>query len=172
MLGTSSSAGDNLSPENAKKLANFHLEGARKTTDPDLALLLYKEAEMVLARMERSTTDSLPRTDCIQDQSVLDKMSTSSLPHDRLQDRYNKVKNLGNNNGDVDPSISDMRLDGGAPAENATAVDSTTLPSQDQHRDITMLAPHIFAENKQPPVTRFKLPEPDERLQDIMQLTY
>ncbi|KAF9920401.1 hypothetical protein BGZ65_011298, partial [Modicella reniformis] len=160
MLGTSSSAGDDLSPENALKLATFHLEGARKTTDPDLALLLYKEAEMVLTRMERSTTDSLPGTDCDQDHSVyegisyiiseLDKMSTSSCSRDKLQAICKKVKDLRN----LYSSSS----------ENATTVD--------QHRDITTLALHIFAENKKPPVIRFKLPEPDERLRDTAQLTY
>ncbi|KAF9991334.1 hypothetical protein BGZ65_000811, partial [Modicella reniformis] len=76
------------------------------------------------------------------------------------------------NNGNVYPSNSDMRLDDGAPAENATAVDSTILLSEDHHRDFAMLTSHIFSENKQLPVTRHKLPEPDERLQDTAQLAY
>ncbi|KAF9971765.1 hypothetical protein BGZ65_010218, partial [Modicella reniformis] len=56
--------------------------------------------------------------------------------------------------------------------ENITAMDPTFLRSQNQHGDIATLAPHIFAENKQPPVTGFRLPEPDERLQDTSQLAH
>ncbi|KAF9938025.1 hypothetical protein BGZ65_000615, partial [Modicella reniformis] len=171
MLGTSSSTTGDLSPENALKLATSHLEIARKTTDPDLALLFYKEAEMVLARMKRSTVGRLPRTDCNQDQSVhdgianvvseLDKMSTSSYSQDGSQARCRKVKSLGK-----------TPLSGCAPAENVTAMDPTFLRSQDQHGVITTLAPHIFGKNKQLSVTGFRLPEPDERLQDSAQLAH
>ncbi|KAF9982582.1 hypothetical protein BGZ65_002696, partial [Modicella reniformis] len=172
MLGTSSSATGDLSPEDALRLATFHLENARKATDPKLALLLYKESEMVLARMKRSTIGGgLSHTDCSQDQSAhegitnaiseLEKMSTSSYSQDGSQTRCKKVENLG-----------EIRLDDGAPAGNVTAVDPTFLRSQDQHEDIVTLAPHIFGEYKQPLVTKFKLPEPDERLQDTAQLTH
>ncbi|KAF9929450.1 hypothetical protein BGZ65_005793, partial [Modicella reniformis] len=167
----SSSASGDLSQENALKLATFHLEGARKSTDPDLALVLYKEAEMVLARMKQFTMAGLPRTDCNQDQSIregianavseLDKMSTSSCFWDKLQTRCKKVKNLG-----------EMQLADGAITENVIAMDSTFMRSLDQHGDIATLAPHIFGENKQPPVTGFRLPEPDERLQGTSQLAH
>ncbi|KAF9936566.1 hypothetical protein BGZ65_002270, partial [Modicella reniformis] len=168
-MRTSSSSGGDLSPENGLKLATFHLENARKTTDPDLALLLYKEAEMVLARIGRSKKEGLPRTDCYQDQSAREAIANVTSEVDQMSTGRKEVKDLGNNNRNVDPNNNDMHPADGAPTEKVPAVDSIFLPSQDQHAGI---ASYIFTDNRQPPVTVFKLPEPDERLQDTAQLAY
>ncbi|KAI8353512.1 hypothetical protein B0O80DRAFT_426911 [Mortierella sp. GBAus27b] len=72
---SSSSVHGNLSPQNALKLAKNHLENARRTTDPELAAILYNESRAALSRMEHPTLDTLLSSDCIQDPSLRDEIT-------------------------------------------------------------------------------------------------
>ncbi|KAF9362550.1 hypothetical protein BGX34_005941 [Mortierella sp. NVP85] len=165
----SSSTQGNLSPQNALKLAKAHLENAQRTTDPELAALLYNEARATLSRMEQPTLEALLSSGSgvghyLHDEtqyvtSELNKMLNSL----RLQSAQ-AMERMAENN---DLQSTD---DGLLYSDDATVADPQDL--QRAESDTTMIPRHIFAENKRPPAVQFTLPARGERLKDTPQLAY
>ncbi|KAI8353506.1 hypothetical protein B0O80DRAFT_426906 [Mortierella sp. GBAus27b] len=99
----SSSVHGNLSPRAALKLAKSQLDNARKTTDPELAEILYNESRAALSRMEHPTLNTLLSSDCSQDPSLreeitfvlaeLDDMLASLKQPDTAQQNHAKARN-------------------------------------------------------------------------------
>jgi hypothetical protein len=101
---SSSSVQGSLSPQNALKLAKNQLENARKTTDPDLAAILYNESRAALSRMNQPTLEAFLSSDCSQDPSLrgeitfvlaeLDEMLASLKQSSATQEVHTETEDL------------------------------------------------------------------------------
>ncbi|KAF9996965.1 hypothetical protein BGZ65_007459 [Modicella reniformis] len=137
MLGNSSSDNVALSPEKGLRLATSHLENARRTTDPELALMICNEARIALSRIERSTLEALLRTDSNQDQTVcgeaayvvseLDKMLTTLGSQERTQASHKSVETVDI----VDPLSTDPLSTDPLPVESVSESASVEGASSD-----------------------------------------
>ncbi|KAG0222019.1 hypothetical protein BGX31_009410 [Mortierella sp. GBA43] len=65
----------NLPPRSALKLAKSQLDNARRTTDPELAAMLYNESKAALSRMEHPTLGDLLSSDYSQDPSLREEIN-------------------------------------------------------------------------------------------------
>lgn len=63
---TGSSSRSELSPQKTLELANFHLNHARNTDDPELAVALCDDAEAALFRVKKSVGDRTLREEVAQ----------------------------------------------------------------------------------------------------------
>ncbi|KAF9354459.1 hypothetical protein BGX34_011014 [Mortierella sp. NVP85] len=136
----------NLYLRNAKTEANLHLRNAKTEGDPAIALVLCHEVEVSLSQAKKAAKNE-------NNQAIRNEIGFTFIELSRLLEKLDqqheanvirkKGRNLWKSAGESkDSSISN------------TAV----LPA------------YIFAENVHPPSREFKLPEPDERLNDTLQL--
>ncbi|KAI8353503.1 hypothetical protein B0O80DRAFT_487614, partial [Mortierella sp. GBAus27b] len=127
---SSSSTHGSISPQNALKLVKYHLENARKTTDPDLIEIIYNESRAALSRMEHPTLEALLNPDYSQDlrlkQEVtsvlaeLDDMLVSLRQVCVTQENQTESEDLSNTRADSDSDSS----------KNGIVTDTAVIPRQ------------------------------------------
>ncbi|KAG0231962.1 hypothetical protein BGX31_005319 [Mortierella sp. GBA43] len=158
---SSSSVQGSLSPQNALKLAKNQLENARKTTDPDLAAILYNESRAALSRMNQPTLEAFLSSDCSQDPSLREEITFV-------------LANLDEMLASLKQSSATQEVH--AETGDSSSVHSTTTESMTFQNavatDGAAALQHIFAENKRPPAIEFKLLGCGERLSGTPQLAY
>ncbi|KAI8353504.1 hypothetical protein B0O80DRAFT_487615, partial [Mortierella sp. GBAus27b] len=154
-MGESSSVQSSLSPRNALKLAKYHLDNARKTTDPDLVAMLYKDSRAALSQMDQPTLDTLLSSDCSQDPSLREEIAFVLA--------------------ELDGMLASLRQPDMAQQTHAEARNPSTEPTPSQNA-ITHEGPvvlrDVFGENKRSPAIEFKPPGCGERLSSTSQLAY
>ncbi|KAG0222018.1 hypothetical protein BGX31_009409 [Mortierella sp. GBA43] len=153
---SSSSGHGNLSPRGALKLAKYHLENARKTTDPELVAMLYNESRATLSRMEQPTLETLLSSDCSQDPALREEITFILAELDEMLARLKQT----------DAATEALTQTG------AEDLSDCAKSSQDGSVDTAVIPRQIFAENKRSPAMEFKLPDYGERITDIPQLAY
>ncbi|KAK3824840.1 MAG: WD40-repeat-containing domain protein [Benniella sp.] len=167
MLGMSSPAHGQLSPQIALKLSKAHLENARRTSDPELAAIFYNEARVALSRMDQPTLEALLGSGSDLDQYLHEETQyvTSDLNEMLNSLRVQSVQAMERMTESTDSTDGNL----------IHSDDSIFACSQDLQRaesEATMIPCYIFAENKRPPAAQFTLPAHGERLKDTPQLAY
>ncbi|KAF9970566.1 hypothetical protein BGZ65_011037, partial [Modicella reniformis] len=181
-----------LSLQQTLELTNIYLENAFKTTDHDIALVLCHDAEVSLAEAKNNTKKSLTHPKDAEEEALREGVASAYIGIGKLLDSqgypdkaltiYKKAEKLG---GDIgDPCLLARYTTTESivyPAEGTSDSTKNTLvvlPSlrtfgsqqKQQKRDIATVPPHIFTNDVRPLSMQFKLPEPDERLNNTPQL--
>ncbi|KAG0211469.1 WD_REPEATS_REGION domain-containing protein, partial [Mortierella sp. GBA43] len=122
--------------------------------------MFYNEARAALSRMEQPSKETLLSSDSSQDQSLreeityvlneLDKMMATLRQQNMIEGTNEGTSDLRDPQADDDPHSS----------QSGTVANSAAIPR------------HIFAVNRHPPVSTFKLPECGERITGIPQLAH
>ncbi|KAF9348198.1 hypothetical protein BGX34_002626, partial [Mortierella sp. NVP85] len=172
-----------LSPRQTLDLAKAYLEVAYHATDPDVALVLCHDTEISLHQAKKAVKRA-------EDQNVIKDIAVTYIDLGNLLEKrghaneakvsYKKAGKLGVNVQDSSRLTTTSRPSStvgsfkGSSLPTGTSQSSSSVdvsPDQrKQHRDISSIPAHIFAENVRPPVAEYKLPEPDERLSNTPQL--
>ncbi|KAF9979998.1 hypothetical protein BGZ65_005702, partial [Modicella reniformis] len=163
-----------LSPQKSLELAKAYLGNAHKTEDPELVLMFCDDAEGALSRMKRSARKTLLHSLRDEDRSFREEIGTAYFDHSQLLDKYgrkDKVDTSLEKAKKWSKQVSDPTKSASVSNEGAP-MPSPSLDQDTRNCDTATIPPHIFAENKQPPTMAFKMPEPDERLNDTPQLAY
>ncbi|KAI8353500.1 hypothetical protein B0O80DRAFT_487611, partial [Mortierella sp. GBAus27b] len=157
---SSSSVHGKLSPQNALKIVKYHLDNARKTTDPDLAEMLYNESRAALSRMAHPTLEVLLNPDYTQNLSLKQEITSALTELDELLACL-KPPCVTQENQTEAESLSNTQTDDGLhPSQSSVVVDTAVIPR------------HIFAVNRCPPAMKFRLPECGGHIANIPQLAY
>ncbi|KAF9938154.1 hypothetical protein BGZ65_000304, partial [Modicella reniformis] len=181
-----------LSPKQTLELSNIYLENAFKTKHNDIALVLGHDAESALAQVKNTSKKALTHPKDVEEQALREGMASAYIGLGRLLDSqgypveaqaiYKKAEKLGGDMSDpgllVQSTSSDIIVYFGNGSLDSTKNKSAVLPSlrtfesQHRQRDIATVPPHIFANDVRPLSMQFKLPEPDERLNNTSQLAF
>ncbi|KAK3823385.1 MAG: WD40-repeat-containing domain protein [Benniella sp.] len=178
--GVASSPLGSLSPEQALELAKVYLDNAFNANDSDIALVLCYDTKTSLSQAKKALKKS-------ENPAVNEGMAAVYIDlgkafeirgHDvEAQESYKKaekygVKALNTGRPSRSGSIA-QSLRGISRSTGGSQVSDTTRPSltgRKSSSNMVTIPRHIFAENVNPPIRVFKLPEPDERLSDTLQL--
>ncbi|KAI8357938.1 hypothetical protein B0O80DRAFT_485087, partial [Mortierella sp. GBAus27b] len=147
-------------------LANIYLKHASKVKDPDIALALCYDTEIMLARAKRGLKDPAMRKGIANAYYGLGRVLENRGHHFEATSIIKKAEKCGGKAQDQSspPQSLKITVDSGspvsdaAPAQNNQRVSSVTMPQR------------VFAENMRPPLLVKKLPETDERLLNTPQL--
>ncbi|KAG0200122.1 hypothetical protein BGX31_004114, partial [Mortierella sp. GBA43] len=181
-----------LSLHQALELCNFYLEGAFKTVDRDIALLLCHDAEVSLSQAknaDKQYPDHLKDTryqamrneiaaayidlgELVELQGFGDKAELIRKKSEKwggtIHDHGRLVQSLlpgfMQSSKGVVGSAGNPQFDG--------SVDPSFVDKQITGRTIATVSSHIFPKNIQLSFSEIKLPEPDERLINTPQLAY
>ncbi|KAF9361499.1 hypothetical protein BGX34_007099, partial [Mortierella sp. NVP85] len=169
------------------EVANICLEHAGKAQDPDIALVFCHDTEVSLHQAVKVSQ----RAD---NQSRRHGVATVYIRLGRvLEDQgylstakaiYKKAEKLGTKisvHGHLVQSVDAQSI---APSMKSTVDSVVDIPQEKPHQPVpskektkkvsetVTLPTHVFAENVRPPTVMAKLPEPDERLLNTIQLAY
>ncbi|KAF9351069.1 hypothetical protein BGX34_000837, partial [Mortierella sp. NVP85] len=167
----------------ALKLANVYLENACHADDTNIALVLCHDTEISLYQAKKAVKRA-------EDQCLIREIATAYIDLGNLLERrghtneakasYKKAGKLGVNVQDSGRLTKTSRPSSTvgsferSPLPTGTSQTSNSvhasLEQRRQHRDISSIPPHIFAENVRPSVVEYKLPGPDERFSNTPQL--
>ncbi|KAF9363943.1 hypothetical protein BGX34_002958 [Mortierella sp. NVP85] len=173
-MGTSiASTLESLSSQKALRLANVYLEKAYGESDPEIVQELCRETELSLTQAKRIAK-------CDNDQVMMDEIGATFIKlsqllkeqgcvheADAIRKKGEKLVKVSRPNG-----IAQVQKGTSHSVERAQASGATYSSFQgfEAFNSSAVVSAHIFAENVNPPVRAFKLPGPDERLHDTVQL--
>ncbi|KAG0305573.1 hypothetical protein BGZ98_003921, partial [Dissophora globulifera] len=180
-----SSSHGTLSPHKTLELANIHLENARKTKDPEIALLLCNDAEAALSRIKRVAKNNLNTPLSVEDQALRDGVAIAYLEHGNLAEglnhiemakvSYRKAEKLGLvQKTNQSPSDSSQLLRN-KETSFYPAIFHPLSPlgsSGSQFRDLAHIPPTIFTQDVVRSVVKYSLPKAGARLESTPQLAY
>ncbi|KAG0220789.1 hypothetical protein BGX31_010532, partial [Mortierella sp. GBA43] len=147
-----------LSLQQALELTNVYLENAYKMKDPRIALVLCHNAEVALSQAKKANKKYKALPDDTECQSLYQGVAMAFIDLGKYLERR----------GTVGTSI-------GTPPRATEEQDSGSMclppvPKIKQQPRVATVPDHIFPENMRPPSVQFKLPQPDERLNNTPQL--
>ncbi|KAK3819959.1 MAG: hypothetical protein J3Q66DRAFT_439048 [Benniella sp.] len=151
-----SSPRGSLSLQQVLDLASIYLENARKTQDPNIALVLCHDTEVSLSQVKRvakHTDDKAMREGMATVYIELGELLDTQGHRDEAQAFYKKSEKWG-----VPHTTTDV------------TIDPSTLSKQGIDTATISIPNNIFPTNVRPPTIVFSPPEPDSRLNDTLQL--
>ncbi|KAG0211331.1 hypothetical protein BGX31_001697, partial [Mortierella sp. GBA43] len=180
-----------LSLQQALELTHVYLENAYRTKDPDVAMVLCRDAEIALSQAKRATKKHPANPNDTMYQSLRDGVATAYIDLGRYLDRRGyqseatnickKAEKWGGNAKDLgrlsqqSRPISRVIPQDDTPSavvgsQGTSQVHSSSPAKPKQRPMVAVVAAHIFQENVRPPAIQHKLPQPDERLSTTPQL--
>ncbi|KAK3821885.1 MAG: WD40-repeat-containing domain protein [Benniella sp.] len=180
------SAGGPSMPQQFLDLANLYLEQAFGASDPDIALELCRHAEDSLSKAKKTAKKTAKNT---RNQAMVQGIAYAYISLGKLLESrgfvdgaraiLKKAEKLGGNIGNLGqpannyrPSIIAQTLGETSHSAGGSRNNGAAGSSQLDQQQPNKIPAHIFAENIGPPKTEFRLPEPDERLNNTPQLVY
>ncbi|KAG0212619.1 hypothetical protein BGX31_001444, partial [Mortierella sp. GBA43] len=180
-----------LSLQQALELTNVYLENAYRTKDPEVGMVLCRDAETALSQAKRATKKHPAYANDIMYQTQREGVAAAYIDLGRyLSGRgyqteataiCKKAEKWGGNANSPGRlaqlsrpgSIAELSMDkpdtDGA-AQNTRSGHKTVVSKIKQRPKEAIIGPHIFAENVRPPAMDYKLPQPDDRLANTPQL--
>ncbi|KAG0366091.1 hypothetical protein BGZ54_005823, partial [Gamsiella multidivaricata] len=145
-----------LSLQRGLEIANLHLDNARKTKDPEIALALCNDAEAALSRMKRAAkkTLKLPLSD--EDQALRDRFAGACLEHANLLESFGYIK-MAQVSYKRAEKWGYVRLTKDPGPVISSATDSACC-------DMARVPEDIFPDDMRQPTVKYALPDADERL--------
>ncbi|KAG0316229.1 hypothetical protein BGZ99_007002 [Dissophora globulifera] len=180
-----SSSHGTLSPQQTLELANLHLEDARKTKDPEIALVLCNDAEAALSRIKKAAKKTLKTPLSVEDQTLRHRVATAYLEHGNLLEGLNHIE-MARVSYEKAEKLGLVLRTNQSPSDSSQLVNSkeTNLhpathhppsplsPIGSQVRDLAHIPPTIFTQDVTLPVAKYPLPKAGARLESTPQLTY
>ncbi|KAG0318345.1 hypothetical protein BGZ99_005724, partial [Dissophora globulifera] len=181
-----SSPHDTLSPKQALKLANLHLENARKfEEDSEIALALCNDAVAALSRMRTVAKKNLKIPQSAEDQALRNGIATAYFEHGSLLEHlddikmanisYKKAEKWGYVQRSKQPPSNSYRPSKIKETSSLSATHLSPSPLSStgvQVRDLAHIPPTIFSQDVAPAVAKYPLPKAGARLESAPQLAY
>ncbi|KAG0004609.1 hypothetical protein BGZ65_000060, partial [Modicella reniformis] len=178
-----------LSSLQALDLSNVYLENAFKARDNGIALVLCHDAEATLYQVSSTSKKALTHPKDAEEQALREGVAAAFIDignlieiqgyRDEAQVLYKKAEKLGGNIHEPGRLAQSFRTNSTMDSSNSTLdvltvavnpLSRQSMTMNKQQRDIAWVPSHIFANNVRPLIMQFKLPEPDERLNNTPQL--
>ncbi|KAF9362227.1 hypothetical protein BGX34_006568 [Mortierella sp. NVP85] len=178
--GIVSSPRGDLTSQQTLELANIYLENAFNAADSDIALVLCHDTEVSLSQAKKVVKQekNLAVTEGITIAYIgLGKLLEKHGHVRGAEASFKKAEKLGGGVNDLTRPTDTYRpsnimgtLHPAGGPQNVVSAKSTVQRNNKMTRVTSTVPAHIFADNITPPTIAVKLPEPDERLINTLQL--